>query len=71
MPVRWYVCYRADSEELDTLVEPVLVDEVSEINKDFVNMSGDVYEALESCRWYGISHPANLGDSQLPAPVVK
>lgn len=56
---------------MDALVEPVLIDEVSEINKDFVNMSGDVYEALESCRWYGLMHPAKLGENQGVAHFVK
>ena len=52
-----------DGEDPEAPVEPVLLDEVTEINKDFVNMSGDVYDALESCRWLGAIHPVKVSDT--------
>ena len=44
-------------DDPDAPVEPVLSDDPAQINKDFVAMSGEVYQALEDSRWMGMIHP--------------
>lgn len=51
-------------EDPDALVEPVLFDDTTQINHDFVNMSGEVYTALDESRWRGMLHPAVYEKSQ-------
>lgn len=58
-------------DDSETAVEPVLQDEPEMINRDFVNMSGEVYTALEASRWFGDIHPIKISEQQLTAHFVK
>lgn len=52
-----FVCSVDEVDDPDAPVEPVLSDDPAQINKDFVAMSGEVYQALENSRWLGMIHP--------------
>lgn len=50
-------CSTEEIDDPDAPVEAVLRDDSTQINKDFVTMSGEVYSVLEDSRWMGMIHP--------------
>jgi len=45
---------------------PVLIDDIDQVNQAFVLTSGEVYSALDECRWTGMLHPSMCVDTSQP-----